>query len=62
VTDESKPYDGPDPILLIAGTISAIIAAAVALDLESQLQWILAGAAVLVGGVLLVISLRKRSD
>jgi membrane protein implicated in regulation of membrane protease activity len=62
VTDETKPYDGPDPILLIAGTISAIIAAAVALDLESQLQWILASAAVLVGIVLLVISLRKRSD
>ncbi|MEV4645564.1 hypothetical protein [Saccharopolyspora sp. NPDC049426] len=62
MTDETKPYDGPDPILLIAGTISAIIAAAVALDLESQLQWILASAAVLVGIVLLVISLRKRSD
>lgn len=62
MTDESKPYDGPDPVLLIAGTISAIIAAAVALDLESQLQWILASAAVLVGIVLLVISLRKRSD
>lgn len=62
MTDESKPYDGPDPILLTAGTISAIIAAAVALDLESQLQWILASAAVLVGFVLLVISLRKRSD
>ena len=62
MTDESKPYDGPDPILLIAGTVSAIIAAAVALDLESQLQWILASAAVLVGIVLLVISLRKRSD
>ncbi|TDC92886.1 hypothetical protein E1161_12440 [Saccharopolyspora aridisoli] len=62
MTDESKPYDGPDPILLIAGTMSAIIAAAVALDLESQLQWILASAAVLVGIALLVISLRKRSE
>lgn len=62
MTDESKSYDGPDPILLIAGTISAIIAAAVALDLESQLQWILAGVAVLVGIVLLVVSLRRRTD
>lgn len=62
MADETKPYDGPDPILLVAGAISAIIAATVALDLESFLQWILAGAAVIVGIVLLVVSLRRRAE
>ncbi|MEB3368846.1 hypothetical protein [Saccharopolyspora mangrovi] len=62
MTDESKPYEGPDPVLLFGGAISAIIAVAVALDLESHLQWILAGVAVLVGIALLVVSLRRRAE
>ncbi|RRO12874.1 hypothetical protein EIL87_24685 [Saccharopolyspora rhizosphaerae] len=62
MTDESKRYDGPDPVLLVAGSVAAIIAATVALDLESFLQWILAGAAVIVGIVLLVVSLRRRAE
>lgn len=62
MTDESKPYEGPDPILLVAGGVALIIAATVSLDLESFLQWIFAGAAVIVGVVLLVVSLRRRAE
>ncbi|MDI2028937.1 hypothetical protein QFW96_09960 [Saccharopolyspora sp. TS4A08] len=62
MTDETTPYEGPDPILLVAGAIALIITATVALDLSSFLQWILAGVAVIVGVVLLVASLRRRAE
>ncbi|SFS42834.1 hypothetical protein [Saccharopolyspora flava] len=62
MTDESTPHEGPDPVLLVAGAVALIITATVALDLSSFLQWILAGAAVVVGGVLLIASLRRRAE
>ncbi|MER7077979.1 hypothetical protein SAMN02982929_06120 [Saccharopolyspora kobensis] len=65
MADERNPSlrqrGGPDLVALVSGLITVAIAGSVLIGLGSQLQWLLALAAVTVGIVMLVVSLRTRS-
>ncbi|GAA0525369.1 hypothetical protein GCM10011581_14600 [Saccharopolyspora subtropica] len=54
--------DGPDMVTLVAGLLSLATAGYVLFGGGGQLRWVLAVAAVAVGVVMLVASLRPRRD
>lgn len=52
---------GPDMVTLAGGLITVTVAGTVLVGLGGQLQWLLALAAVTIGIIMLIASLRTRS-
>ncbi|MGW1676910.1 hypothetical protein [Saccharopolyspora sp. NPDC002376] len=51
----------PDLVALVSGLITVTIAGTVLFGLGGQLQWLLAVAAVMIGGIMLIASRRTRN-
>lgn len=63
-TGGSRPRrGGPDPIALVVGLVSLVVATLAATSTLASVdpRWVLAAGALLVGGSVLVISLRRRA-